>query len=51
MPELGELIDKQAMQQFLQAQQQAAQAQQQQVDVAGGQSDMNMERARAALGM
>jgi hypothetical protein len=35
MPELGELIDQQAMQQFIQAQQQAAAAQQQ-TDVAGG---------------
>ena len=52
MPELGELIDKQAMQQFLQAQQQAAQQQQQQqADVAGGPSSTTAERAKLALGM
>jgi len=50
MPELGELINKEAMQQFMQAQQEAA-AQQQQADVAGGQSDVTMERAKLALGM
>jgi len=50
MPELGELIDQQAMQQFIQAQQQAAAAQQQ-TDVAGGSSDVTMERAKLALGL
>ena len=50
MPELGELINKEEMQQFIQAQQQAA-AQQQQAEVAGGSSDTTAERARLALGM
>lgn len=49
MPELGELINKQGMQEFIQAQQEAQAAQQ--VDVAGGESSVARERAAQSLGL